>query len=124
MTETLRCELFPDDVAAARAFYVDVLRFRPVRDERVAGHPYVALERGMVRLGLAARPGPTHPEHRRPPVGVELVLEVDDLAAERLHVETAGWRVTEDVTERPWGLLDFRLLDPHGYYWRITSRTA
>jgi hypothetical protein len=28
----------------------------------------------------------------------------------------------EDVVTRPWGLRDCRLLDPDGYYWRITTR--
>jgi lactoylglutathione lyase len=123
MDEALRCELFPDDLGAALAFYIDVLRFRPARDERARENPYIALERGMVRLGLAARPTPPHTEQRRPPVGVELVLEVDDVVMERAHVEAAGWPVVKDLTEQPWGLVDFRLLDPNGYYWRITSRS-
>jgi uncharacterized glyoxalase superfamily protein PhnB len=54
-------------------------------------------------------------------VGVELVLEVDDLRAERARVAEAGWPVVEEITERPWGLADFRLLDPDGYYWRVTT---
>jgi uncharacterized glyoxalase superfamily protein PhnB len=29
--------------------------------------------------------------------------------------------MTETLTARPWGLRDFRLLDPDGYYWRITE---
>lgn len=120
--EALRCELFPDDLDAALAFYVEVLRFRVSRDERTGEHPYLALERGAVRLGLAARPAPAEVGQRRPPVGVELVLEVDDLPAERARVAAARWPVVEDLTDRPWGLSDFRLLDPHGYYWRITSR--
>ena len=32
-----------------------------------------------------------------------------------------GWVLEEDITARPWGLRDFRLLDPDGYYWRITT---
>jgi lactoylglutathione lyase len=121
VTESLRCELFPDDLDVAVAFYVDVLRFRVVRDERSARNPYVALERGDVRLGLAARPAPEHPDARRPPTGVELVLEVDDLAAAHARVRSAGWPLAEDLTDRPWGLRDFRLVDPHGYYWRVTT---
>ena len=121
MAEALRCELFPDDLDAAVAFYVGVLRFRVVRDERAADAPYVALQRGDVRVGLAARAAPEDAAPRRPPTGVELVLEVDDLAADHAHVVAAGWPLAEDPTDRPWGLRDFRLLDPHGYYWRITT---
>ena len=121
MPEALRCELFPDDLDAALAFYVDVLRFGVVRDEREAELPYLALERGGVRLGLAPRAAPADPVHRRPPMGVELVLEVDDLAAAHARVRSAGWPLAEDLTDRPWGLRDFRLVDPHGYYWRVTT---
>ena len=59
---------------------------------------------------------------RRPVTGVELVLEVDDLDEEHARVTAAGWPLAEDLTDRPWGLRDFRLLDPSGYYWRVTSR--
>lgn len=56
--------------------------------------------------------------------GVELVLEVDDLDEEYALVTAARWPLTEDLAGRPWGLRDFRLVDPSGYYWRITSRAA
>jgi len=51
------------------------------------------------------------------------VLEVEDLEADRARVAAAGWPVAEEITPRPWGLRDFRLLDPDGYYWRVTTRT-
>jgi uncharacterized glyoxalase superfamily protein PhnB len=121
MTEALRCELFPDDLDASMAFYIDVLGFQVVRDERSAEAPYVAVRRGEVRVGLAARPSTERTALRRPPTGVELVLEVDDLAAAHANVLTTGWPLIEDLTDRPWGLRDFRVADPHGYYWRITT---
>ena len=30
--------------------------------------------------------------------------------------------MAEDLRARPWGLRDFRVLDPAGYYLRITDR--
>ena len=30
--------------------------------------------------------------------------------------------MAEDLGDRPWGLRDFRVLDPAGYYLRITDR--
>ena len=122
MSAALRCEIFPSDLDATVDFYMNVLAFRLIRDERTAEHPYVALERGEVRLGAAARAEPEDREKRRPPTGVELVLEVDDLEADRERVAQNGWPLEEDITHRPWGLSDFRLLDPSGYYWRITTR--
>lgn len=123
MPATLRCEIFPADLDATAAFYVDVLAFEIVRDERDRQAPYLALRRGDVHLGAAQRAAVADEQQRRPPVGVELVLEVDDLEADRARVAAAGWPVAEDITPRPWGLRDFRLLDPDGWYWRLTTRT-
>jgi peptide/nickel transport system permease protein len=33
-----------------------------------------------------------------------------------------GWPLDEDLREVPWGLRDFRILDPAGYYLRVTDR--
>jgi lactoylglutathione lyase len=118
---TLRCEIFPSDLDRTLRFYIDVLGFDVVRDERRAHPPYLAMRRGDVHLGAVSRPPIADPEARRPPTGVELVLEVDDVDAERARISTTNWLVTEDLTLRPWGLRDFRLLDPDGYYWRITQ---
>jgi lactoylglutathione lyase len=57
------------------------------------------------------------------PTGVEIVIEVDDLVAERDAIVTAGQALDEDIVERPWGLADFRVLDPDGYYIRFTTRS-
>ena len=120
MVAALRCELFPADLDEAVTFYVRVLAFEVVRDEP----GYVALQRDEVRVGLARRPDVPDRGSRRPPVGVELVLEVDDVHGERDRIVGAGWPLAEDLTTRPWGLTDVRLLDPVGYYWRITGRTT
>lgn len=120
----LRCEVFSADLDATASFYVQVLGFEVERDERTAPSPYLALVRGQVRVGAAARARVPDPEQRRPPVGVELVLEVEDLEVDRARVRAAGWPVVQDVQLQPWGSRDFRLLDPDGYYWRVTSPDA
>jgi lactoylglutathione lyase len=117
----LRLELFPADLDAFFDFYTRVLAFEVERDERTAEWPYVAVRRGEVRLG-AVRAWEPGPEHRLPPQGVEIVLEVDDVVGERDRIATAGWPLVEDLVVRPWGLTDFRLLDPDGHFLRITSR--
>lgn len=121
MSMSLRFEIFPADLDATVDFYVRVLGFTLVRDERADAYPYIALERGDVRIGAAQRTGDIDLARRRPPTGVELVLEVDDLEAEHRRVREA-WPLEEDLQERPWGLRDFRVLDPSGYYLRITNR--
>jgi lactoylglutathione lyase len=117
----LRCEIFPGDLDRTMRFYADVLAFDVVRDEREADVPYLAMHREDVHLGAAARPRVPDADARRPPVGVEVTLEVDDLAAEHDRILTTGWPTTEGLTPRPWGLRDFRLVDPDGCYWCITE---
>jgi lactoylglutathione lyase len=117
----LRIELFPLDLDETVAFYVNVLRFVLVRDERSAEWPYVALQRGAVGVGAASRPAVTDLTARRPPVGVELVLEVGDVDGEWERVRRSGWPIEEELHDRPWGLRDFRIVDPSGYYLRITQ---
>jgi predicted enzyme related to lactoylglutathione lyase len=120
MVAELRIEIFPDDLDATVDFYTRVLGFSLVRDERRLEWGYVALELGHVRVGAAHRPG-VDVAPRRPPVGVELVLEVDDLDVARRRVAREGWPIAEDLADQPWGLRDFRVLDPVGYYWRLTE---
>jgi len=119
---TLRLEIFPADLNATVRFYVDLLGFTLVTDRRGDEQPYLALERDGVRIGASARPGEGSPAQRRPPTGVEIVLEVDYLHAERDRIRHAGWPIEEDIVRRPWGLQDFRVIDPDGYYLRITHR--
>lgn len=119
---TARWEIFPDDLNVTADFYVHVLGFEIVKDERSAEQPYLSVRRDQVQIGAAARPAESDRDRRRPPLGVELVLEVDDLTAERERVLAYGWPLDEDVTDRPWGLSDFRILDPSGYYLRISTR--
>jgi predicted enzyme related to lactoylglutathione lyase len=122
MPLTLRFEIFPHDLDATADFYERVLGFSVVHDRRSAEQPYLWLQRDEVRIGAAARPETAAVSDRRPPTGVEIVLEVDDLAVERDRVARAGWPVSDDITPQPWGLRDFRLLDPSGYYLRLTER--
>jgi lactoylglutathione lyase len=39
----------------------------------------------------------------------------------RQQVEAAGYPIAEPLQDRPWGLRDFRLLDPDDYYLRVTD---
>ncbi|MGI8449368.1 MAG: VOC family protein [Streptosporangiaceae bacterium] len=120
---TLRFEIIPDDLDATADFYARVLGFTVVKDQRGEASPYVSLKRGTVQVGAARRALASDVRAaRRPPAGVELVLEVDDVAGERDRVVAAGWPLSEDLRDRPWGLKDFRILDPAGYYLRITDR--
>jgi predicted enzyme related to lactoylglutathione lyase len=120
----LRFELFPVDIDRSVDFYTSVLGFKVDADKRDSSHPYASLRRDGVVIGLSPRPSSGPQEYRRPPTGVEVVLEVDDLDAEYESVRQAGGEVTEGLRRQPWGLTDFRICDPDGYYLRITEHQA
>ncbi len=124
MKMTMRCEIFPQNLDVIVDFYTRVLNFSVTKDQRDDKDAYVALRRGEVHIGASQRPLPAAPAERRPPTGVELVLEVDDVVVERDRVVAAGWPLEEDLQRRAWGLTDFRILDPAGYFLRITDRTS
>jgi len=96
MDMTLRFEIFPQDLNVIVDFYSRVLGFSVTRDQRGDPDAYVALRRGAVHVGAARRAGPAVRAERRPPIGVELVLEVDDIATERDRIVAAGWPLEED----------------------------
>lgn len=121
--DALRVEIFSDELDAVVDFYTRVLLFTLERDERHVEPAYVALRRGGIRIGAAYRADAVDPRLRRPPTGVELVFEVSDVVKER-HRVAALWPIEEDLVDRPWGLTDFRVLDPAGHYIRITTAAA
>jgi catechol 2,3-dioxygenase-like lactoylglutathione lyase family enzyme len=125
-----RLELFVEDLDASVAFYERALGFRVARREPA----YASLRRGDAELGLApiatlpargAGPGFSQERLARDRgAGVEIVLEVEDLSAAVDAVGRAGFGLVEPPQARPWGLRDFRLADPDGYYVRVTSRSG
>ena len=127
----LRFELFSAEPEASVAFYQDVLGFKP----EGGSIGYWPLRNGSVVIGVgdaSALPADHHfsPGRLAGPLGVgaEIVLErptrqaVDELY---LRVQTAiqgtGGEL-EPIRDRPFGLRDFRVVDPNGYYLRITHR--
>jgi uncharacterized glyoxalase superfamily protein PhnB len=122
----LRLELFVRELAGSLDFYRRVLGFKRESDQPGS---YAPLARGSARmaLNLLLDLDQGHPirraAHERPGLGVEIVLEVDDIEAVYQHVVAEAWPRSAELQRRPWGLMDFRVLDPDGYYWRVTSRT-
>jgi lactoylglutathione lyase len=125
----VRFELFVDDVERSLAFYAAALGLQPPAGYDPDG--YVPVGRGGLRIGLQRRSALPRGHHFRPGhfagprgVGVEIVVEVDDVdAAFALARDTAvthGGQI-EPLAVRPWGRTDFRLIDPDGYYIRVTS---
>ncbi len=117
----LRVELYPADLNATLNFYVHVLDFDCIRDERETGDGYLLLQRDEAVVSASQRADVGDRAARRPPVGVELVLVVDDVIRELDRIRDRGWAIEEGLTSRPWGARDFRLLDPSGYYITVSE---
>jgi catechol 2,3-dioxygenase-like lactoylglutathione lyase family enzyme len=118
-----------DDVERSVAFYAAVLGLQPPAGYDPQG--YVPVSAGKVRIGLQRRGALPAEHHFRPAhfagprgVGVEIVIEVDDIDAVFAGATDAalacGGQI-EPLAMRPWGQTDFRLIDPDGYYVRVTS---
>jgi uncharacterized glyoxalase superfamily protein PhnB len=122
---TFRLELFLDDMPASIDFYSQVLEFT-IGEQHSDG--YTPMTNGNVYFALNLRSTlpDEHPiqalADERLGRGIEIVLEVDDVAEIYEHVISQNWPVSDELRQQPWGLTDFRVEDPNGYYLRITLR--
>jgi catechol 2,3-dioxygenase-like lactoylglutathione lyase family enzyme len=123
---TLRLELFVTDIDKSIDFYTNVLGF-----ERMKGEPtYVPVRSGSAIIGLGPAAGLPKQHHFNPEVqkarrglGTEIALEVDDVQGLFEKVASSGYkRILSPLRKQSWGLTNFRIADPDGYYLRITSR--
>ncbi len=124
---SVRLELFVQDMDQAIAFYTYILGFKVLRREE----DYASLRNGIVILGLG--PIVKLPEESggyftrsklraARGLGVEIVLEVGDVHTMYEHTQSCDYPIEEPLQKRSWGLTDFRIVDPDGYYLRISSR--
>ncbi|WDR01386.1 VOC family protein [Devosia algicola] len=120
----LRLELFVDDLAASQRFYTEVLGFSALPGQ--AG-PYISLQRDGAIVALNDRNSlPTgHPVQLNAGgqlgKGIEIVLELVDIEAAYRAVMESGWPISSPLQAQSWGLNDFRVADPDGYYLRLSS---
>lgn len=123
---TLRLELFTADIENTVRFYQHVLGFEVLPANNANYQP---IRNGAVVLGIGLLESlseghyfsPTQPETRFG-YGVEIVLEVKDIQLAYENAQKAGAVFEAPLGVRPWGLTDFRLVDPNGYYIRVTSK--
>lgn len=120
----LRIELFVADIAKSKSFYIDVLEFT-AGPEGFGG--YTPLSKNDISLSLNGNHAlpKDHPtkvtESDRAGRGVEIVIEVEDVNVAYRSVKASGRPISGDLATHPWGLTDFRVIDPDGYYLRISS---
>jgi catechol 2,3-dioxygenase-like lactoylglutathione lyase family enzyme len=120
----LHIEFFVEDLARSRDFYTSVLGFAVVRQK---DDGYTELNRGAATVAINDHRMP-HLDHPTRPAagertgkGVEVVLVTDSLQEVYDHVRASGWPIPTPLTEQPWGMTDFRIVDPDGIYIRMPA---
>ena len=119
-------ELATTDPSRDTAFYQE-LGFKVVAR---TSYGYVTLKSGPVVIALSpvaeidAGDTVSLSKLRRPPIGVEIVLYTTE-NLERMHakLKRLGLNPT-DIKLQRWGVRDFRITDPGGYYIRISEGHA
>ena len=123
----LHLELFVDDLARSRSFYTGVLGFNVIRQK---SDGFTELRRGsaVIALNHTSVLHAQHPARARDDEriarGVEVVLITEQLAEIYEDVLASGWPLSTALTEQPWGMTDFRIVDPDGCYIRVSSPHA
>ncbi len=123
---TLRLELFVADLEKSVDFYTTALGFERQKGES----DYVPLRSGSVLISLGPAKGLPKKHHFNPELqnsrrglGIEIVLEVDDVKGHFEKAKASKYKQTlSPLRKQSWGLTDFRITDPDGYYLRVTSR--
>ena len=117
-------EFYVEDLAYYARLFCDALGFSVERDEsdfmelRSAGA--VVLLNGFADLG-DGHPFDGFRARNDRGFGIEIgVVVADLLAAHTAALQVEDCSVT-GIVARDWGMTDFRILTPHGYYLRVTT---
>lgn len=102
-----RILLRPSDLARSHAFYRDALGLAVYREFGPPEHPGVVYFLGNGLLEVSGSAG-------QPPAGLQLWLQVRDVAREHDRLVAAGVTVTRPPRREPWGLIEMWIEDPDG----------
>jgi catechol 2,3-dioxygenase-like lactoylglutathione lyase family enzyme len=117
--------LFVDDVAASKAFYVDVFGVSPINEDEVS----VAFKFGdviinLLHIGSAAEiVEPDKVGARGDGARFQLTVWLDDVDAIAAELTRRGIAFNGPI-DRPWGLRTINFVDPSGHSWEVGQRIA
>jgi hypothetical protein len=118
-------ELGTQRVAEYADYFRTVVGFELIHQEQ----GYAELESSVAQLLLMDPRGwpKGHPFYEKTTgsgqgIGIEIGLVVADLDKTfAAAVKQKGWPISTGIVHRPWGVRDFRVLSPDGYYLRFTE---
>ena len=118
-------ELGTQHVAEYADYFRTVVGFELIHQEQ----GYATLESNLAQLLLMDPRGwpKGHPFYEKTTgsgqgIGIEIGLVVADLDKTFASaVKQKGWPISTGIVRRPWGVRDFRVLSPDGYYLRFTE---
>jgi uncharacterized glyoxalase superfamily protein PhnB len=120
----LSLELFVGTPEKSLDFYQRVLGFE-VQGSASAEYTMLKNDDAVIAINSRSVLSSDHPLRvetgGRAGLGVEIVLLVADVEGTYRTAKSSGWPVS-DLALQPWGMHDFRLVDPDGYYIRVTGR--
>jgi lactoylglutathione lyase len=120
-------ELYVEDMEYYLRLVRDVLGFAVVRAEE--GWAELRSSHGTIILNRHDDPEPGHPfEHfagvARRGFGVEIGIVCEsrqDLSDKWARAKGIDGCLVTDIVDQEWGMTDFRILTPQGYYLRVTT---
>ena len=122
---SLWASLTVQDIVASVAWYSEVLGFEVDKRHEREGKLFAASMRaGAVRILLNQDNG-AHGSVREKGAGCSLQISTsDDIDAIAAHIKSRGVTLDTEPVDTPWGARVFRVVDPDGFKFAISSEVA
>ena len=113
------------DLAASLAWYRDVVGFAVEREHRRDDRLMaVSVQAGDVRILLGQDDGAKGPDRRKGEGCSFQIVTSDDIDAVAARITARGGTLESQPVDTPWGARVFRLTDPDGFRFAISSMPA
>ncbi|PLR75460.1 lactoylglutathione lyase [Bacillus sp. V3-13] len=123
MKVKFRLELFVEDLQKSIEFYEQILGLEFVDKSETGAmikqndFALLLTPDSVLNKNHFLRKGGLHPKGK----GVEFIIVTDDIDRLFKRVLEKKYPVESTLTLQSWGMKDFRIVDPDGYYLRLTS---
>lgn len=123
MTLNIRLELFVKDLQRSVDFYKNVIQLElSSQNENSAMFKAENLNLLLTQEDVISNNHYfSEIKTSRKGMGVEIILVVPDVQSYYQRICEMQIELESELKQREWGMTDFRLTDPDGYYLRITS---